>query len=63
MQHMQCVQISMDGPLTTEMDMDREKNNIDSQESQVDDYYLCDARRHLHDVVFQGQLLNKLKHR
>ena len=37
--------------LTTEMDMDKNDYNGDSQESKVDDYYFCDARRHLHEIV------------
>ena len=38
--------------MTTEMNMDnKDNNNSDSQETEEDDYYFCDARRHLHEVV------------
>ena len=29
---------------------DKDEKNSNSQESKVDDYYFCDARRHLHEV-------------
>ena len=30
---------------------DKDEKNSNSQESKVDDYYFCDAQRHLHEVV------------